>query len=63
MSDYMAARVKQLREATVLMNDNLRVEEVKHKQWAVAQREPHDMKLKRIKDSYSSCSLGGPLWL
>jgi hypothetical protein len=26
MSDYMAARVKQLREATILMNDNIRVE-------------------------------------
>ena len=53
MSDYMAARVKQLREATILMNDNLRVEELKRKQRAAAQREPHDIKLKRIKDSYS----------
>jgi hypothetical protein len=32
MSDYMVARVQELREATVLMNDNLRVEELKRKQ-------------------------------
>ena len=56
MYDYMAAMVKQLREATVLVNDNLRAEEVKYKQWTLAQREPHNMKLKRIKDSYSSCA-------
>jgi hypothetical protein len=56
MSDYVAARVKQLRKAIVLMKDNLRVEEVKRKQWSAAQREPHDMKLKMIKDSYSSCA-------
>jgi hypothetical protein len=56
MSDYIAARVKQLREATIKMNDNLRVEELKRKQIAAAQREPHDKKLKRINDSYSYCA-------
>ena len=56
MSDYIATRVKQLREATILMNDNLRVEELKRKQLVAAQREPHDKKLKRIKDSYSYCA-------
>ena len=56
MYDYMAARVRQLREATILMNENLRVEELKRKQRTVAQREPHDIKLKRIKDSYSYCA-------
>ena len=56
MSDYMAAKVKQLREVTILMNDNLRVEELKRKQRSAAQREPHDKKLQRIKDSYSYCA-------
>ena len=56
MSDYVATRVKQLREATILMNDNLCVEELKRKQRSVAQREPHDKKLQRIKDSYSYCA-------
>ena len=55
MSDYIASRVKQLREATILMNDKLRLEELKRKQLAAAQREPHDKKLKRITDSYSYC--------
>jgi hypothetical protein len=56
MSDYVAARVKQLREATILMNDNLRKEELKRKQISAAQREPHDKKQQRIKDSYSYCA-------
>lgn len=56
MSDQIAARVKQLQEATVLMKEKLRVQEVKRKQWNADQREPHDVKLKRIKDSYSSCA-------
>jgi hypothetical protein len=56
MSDCMAARVKQLREATILMNDNLRVEELKRKQRNTTQWEPHDRKLQRIKDSYSYCA-------
>ena len=56
MSDYIAARVKQLREATILMNEKVRVEELKRKQLVAAQIEPHDKKLKRIKDSYSYCA-------
>ena len=56
MSDYIAARVKQLREATILMNDKLRVEELKRKQKIAAETEPHDKKLQRIKDSYSYCA-------
>ena len=56
MSDYIATRVKQLRDATVLMNDKHRVEELKRKQQAAAQREPHDKILQRIKDSYSYCA-------
>ena len=56
MSDYIAARVKQLREATILMNDKLRVEELKRKQRIAAETEPHDEKLQRIKDSYSYCA-------
>jgi hypothetical protein len=55
MSDYVAARVKQLREATVLMEEKKRLEEVKRKQCTIAQRQPHDKMLKMIKDSYSSC--------
>ena len=56
MSDYIAARVKQLREATILMNENLRKEELKRKQRIAAEMEPHDKKLQRIKDSYSYCA-------
>jgi len=56
MSDYMAAKVKEFREATILMNDNLRVEEPKRKQRSAAQKEPHDIKLQRTKDSYSYCA-------
>ena len=56
MSDYIASRVKQLREATVLMNDKLRKEELKRKHLDASQREPHDIKLKRIRDSYSYCA-------
>lgn len=56
MSDYIAARVKQLREATILMNDKIRVEELKRKHTSEALREPHEIKLKRIKDSYSYCA-------
>ena len=56
MSDYIAARVKQLREATIRMNENLRLEELKRKQSSAALQEPHDKKLQRIKDSYSYCA-------
>lgn len=56
MSDYIVARVKQLREATILMNENIRVEELKRKRSSAIQMEPHDKKLKRIKDSYSYCA-------
>ena len=38
MSNYMAAKIKQLCEATVFMNDNLRVEELKPKHWTATQR-------------------------
>ena len=55
MSDYMAARVKQLREATALTAEKKRLEELKRKQCSVAQRIPHDKMLKMITDSYSSC--------
>ena len=56
MSNYIAARVKQLREATIKMNDKHRAEELKRKQSIAAQMEPHDRKLQRIKDSYSYCA-------
>jgi hypothetical protein len=55
MSDYIAARVKQLQEAIVLMNENLRAEELKSKQRSAIQREPHEFFLQRIKDLYSYC--------
>jgi hypothetical protein len=61
MSDYIAARVKQLREATVLMNENLRAEELKSKQRSAIQREPHDKKQQRIKDFVLILCLGEPL--
>ena len=54
-SDYVAGRVKQLREATILMTEKKRLEEVKRKQSSIAQREPHANVLKRTNDSYSSC--------
>jgi hypothetical protein len=56
MSDYMAARVKQLQEATIVMNEKQCLEELKCKQRSAAQREPHDKKLQRINDSYSYCA-------
>jgi hypothetical protein len=53
MSDYVSARVKQLREATALMNEKQRLEEVKRKECSLRQRQPHDKILSRIADSYS----------
>ena len=56
MSNYIVASVKQLQEATMVMKENLHLEELKCKQCSVAQKEPHDVKLERIKGSYSSCA-------
>ena len=48
MFEYVAAMVKQLREATILMTEKLRLQEVKCKQCSVAKKEAHDKKLKRL---------------
>ena len=53
MSDYVAARVKQLREATALSEETKRLEEVKRKQCSLAQRTPHDQIVRKYTSSYS----------
>ena len=55
MSDYVAARVKQLREATALSEEKKRLEEVKRKQCNLAQRIRHDKIVRTYTESYSSC--------
>lgn len=54
MSDYVSARVKQLRDATVLMNEKQRLEGVKRKECSLRQRQGHGKMLSRIANSYSS---------
>lgn len=48
MFDHVAARLKQFRKARVLMKKKEWLEEVKRKQYGVAQRLPHDKMLKKI---------------
>jgi hypothetical protein len=56
VSNHIDARVKQLQEATMIMKENLLLDELKRKQRNATQREPLDVKLKRIEDSYSLCA-------
>ena len=54
MSDYVSARVKQLRDATVLMKEKQRLEDVKHQECRFRQRLDRGKMLSRIGNSYSS---------
>ena len=54
MSDYVSARVKQLRDATVLLKEKQRLEDVKRQECSIRQRLDHGKMLSRIGNSYSS---------
>jgi hypothetical protein len=55
MSDYVAARLKQIREATAMSEEKKRLEDVKRKQCSLAQIIPHDQIVRKYTSSYSSC--------
>ena len=54
MSDYVSARVKLLRDATVRMKEKERLEDVKRQECSLLQRQSHAKMLSRIGNSYSS---------